>query len=876
MSAPGLPSKEAGIFKRLIKFFDDRKYKDVLRMARQIMSNSACQNHPETLCLKGIALINLDQKAEGQEAVKRGLALGIKSALCWHMFGVMHRHERTYVEAIKAYSQAVKLDKNVGQYYKEMSNMYLLLRDFEGYYQTRKKLLQERPNIVSNWCEFAFAAYVRKDYDETDAILTNFTKINKSDDVHALGELLSFHVVVLTEKAVASQNTDHFQAAFDFLTKHNAQIQDTAFRLESTAFLSAQLADRERAEAAHRALLAFNAENVDYFKRYHKLVFPDASADEARILAFYDQLTTDFPKSRVAKRLVLEHASGAEFEARITPYLHTGLTKGAPPLYTSLASLFAVPAKAGIIQRIVEQFHADLTQAPPAASTSELPCTLVWAKYFLARLYDDQGKHAAALEMLNSAIQHTPTLLELYTAKAKVYKHAGCPEGAAFWQNHARELDTADKYLGSKAAKYALLNGDLKHADYIMGLFCRAESIEPDAYLFRMQCSWYHIAAARANLARGEFGEALVRAWTVVDTSFVQYYEDQYDFFTYLAQRSNLRSLARLVAFENSVQKHRYHRKACFLAIETYLRAHDAPLIAAAKAETELAKLSPKARKKFEAKKKKEAAVANANAQTAASSSASIKDDKKPASGQPKVEFKNKYDAAVLGKTPKPLDDAKKFLKLLQTYSLEFIETHLLAFELAFRKGKPVLMLQSLKRASTVNRLDAKLHLNFVKFLKFWETKSETLTAPVKTVLLKELSVVLGSDVIPNAASFNQRALEDPSTSRSLPHLLAVAQGWVFLDAGRIEDSVTLATSLADDLVHRDLKTCSEVVEFLHANSVDAARITDYKTACRAFFPLASAFDARFEVPVTPLTATTSVASLAASVGASAAETTAP
>eukprot|EP00042_Codosiga_hollandica_P030311 m.175612 g.175612 ORF g.175612 m.175612 type:complete len:807 (+) comp53323_c0_seq2:80-2500(+) len=474
MSAPGLPSKEAGIFKRLIKFFDDRKYKDVLRMARQIMSNSACQNHPETLCLKGIALINLDQKAEGQEAVKRGLALGIKSALCWHMFGVMHRHERTYVEAIKAYSQAVKLDKNVGQYYKEMSNMYLLLRDFEGYYQTRKKLLQERPNIVSNWCEFAFAAYVRKDYDETDAILTNFTKINKSDDVHALGELLSFHVVVLTEKAVASQNTDHFQAAFDFLTKHNAQIQDTAFRLESTAFLSAQLADRERAEAAHRALLAFNAENVDYFKRYHKLVFPDASADEARILAFYDQLTTDFPKSRVAKRLVLEHASGAEFEARITPYLHTGLTKGAPPLYTSLASLFAVPAKAGIIQRIVEQFHADLTQAPPAASTSELPCTLVWAKYFLARLYDDQGKHAAALEMLNSAIQHTPTLLELYTAKAKVYKHAGCPEGAAFWQNHARELDTADKYLGSKAAKYALLNGDLKHADYIMGLFCRA------------------------------------------------------------------------------------------------------------------------------------------------------------------------------------------------------------------------------------------------------------------------------------------------------------------------------------------------------------------------------------------------------------------
>ena len=50
-----------------------------------------------------------------------------------------------------------------------------------------------------------------------------------------------------------------------------------------------------------------------------------------------------------------------------------------------------------------------------------------------------------ALSMLDRCIQHTPTLLELYSAQCKILKHAGDPEGAAAAADKARSMDLADR-----------------------------------------------------------------------------------------------------------------------------------------------------------------------------------------------------------------------------------------------------------------------------------------------------------------------------------------------------------------------------------------------------------------------------------------------
>jgi hypothetical protein len=52
----------------------------------------------------------------------------------------------------------------------------------------------------------------------------------------------------------------------------------------------------------------------------------------------------------------------------------------------------------------------------------ESPTTVLWVYYFLAQHYDRLGQWTKAHMYVDRAIQHTPTLIELITTKAKIYK----------------------------------------------------------------------------------------------------------------------------------------------------------------------------------------------------------------------------------------------------------------------------------------------------------------------------------------------------------------------------------------------------------------------------------------------------------------------
>jgi len=52
----------------------------------------------------------------------------------------------------------------------------------------------------------------------------------------------------------------------------------------------------------------------------------------------------------------------------------------------------------------------------------EPPTTLLWVQYFLAQHYNVIDQQTLALEYINAAIESTPTLIELFLIKAKIYK----------------------------------------------------------------------------------------------------------------------------------------------------------------------------------------------------------------------------------------------------------------------------------------------------------------------------------------------------------------------------------------------------------------------------------------------------------------------
>lgn len=65
----------------------------------------------ESLAMKGLLCSNLDRKEEAHELVKKGLKIDLTSPVCWHVYGLLHRGEKNYEEAIKCYLQSLRIDK---------------------------------------------------------------------------------------------------------------------------------------------------------------------------------------------------------------------------------------------------------------------------------------------------------------------------------------------------------------------------------------------------------------------------------------------------------------------------------------------------------------------------------------------------------------------------------------------------------------------------------------------------------------------------------------------------------------------------------------------------------------------------------------------
>jgi hypothetical protein len=61
--------------------------------------------------MKGLILNGIDgKKGEAEDFIRLGLRNNIKSHVCWHVYGLLHRSNRNYGEAIKCYLQALKID----------------------------------------------------------------------------------------------------------------------------------------------------------------------------------------------------------------------------------------------------------------------------------------------------------------------------------------------------------------------------------------------------------------------------------------------------------------------------------------------------------------------------------------------------------------------------------------------------------------------------------------------------------------------------------------------------------------------------------------------------------------------------------------------
>lgn len=112
-------------------------------------------------------------------------------------------------------------------------------------------------------------------------------------------------------------------------------------------------------------------------------------------------------------------------------------------------------------------------------------------------------------KLLNTgSVFHNPLIFIL------IPQHAGDPHKAYTWLDEAQALDTADRYINSKCAKYMLRANRVKEAEDTCAKFTR-EGVSAMENLNEMQCMWFQTECALAFQRLGKYGEALKKCHEV-------------------------------------------------------------------------------------------------------------------------------------------------------------------------------------------------------------------------------------------------------------------------------------------------------------------------------------------------------------------------
>ena len=198
----------------------------------------------------------------------------------------------------------------------------------------------------------------------------------------------------------------------------------------------------------------------------------------------------------------------------------------------------------------------------------------IWTLYYLTQHYSQIRQYEKALETVKVAIEHTPTLPELYLAQGRTLKRLGCQAEATESVEIARELDGQDRFLNGKAAKYMIRNGEIEKAEQILALFTRKAAVSSATDLCDMEAIWFMREEAKAFNKKEDYGMALKRLHQVFDT-FKLWEEDQYDFHIYCLRKYTIRSYLTTLKLEDELRQNKNYVDSAIEAAKIYIKLHD-------------------------------------------------------------------------------------------------------------------------------------------------------------------------------------------------------------------------------------------------------------------------------------------------------------
>jgi hypothetical protein len=323
---------------------------------------------------------------------------------------------------------------------------------------------------------------------------------------------------------------------------------------------------------------------------------------------------------------------------------------------------------------------------------------------------------------------------------------------------------------------------------------------------------------------------------------FDDFNEDQFDFHAYCLRKVTLRAYVSVLRFEDKVFGEDYYCEAAAGIIRIYLYLFENPPTDESE-EPDYSKMNAAERKKAKAvarKKKKVAEKKEAEEEEKEAEAANGNNKKQnQKGGKPAVVEQDPFGKELLKKDP--LEEAKKYSSIVVSYAPKRLETWILHYDVSIRRKKPLMALQALHKARSIDPESTELFSRIVDFAGKMDSFTEA-TDVVRVVMKEETPLLLGGQSVADFVKAAASSVRDNART-DLPTRVSVAKALVETKTSSVADASAVIVTGGISSTKATVENCRNALDALKAFGDEAdGAVKQWIADVQGLFPLVSNF----------------------------------
>lgn len=480
--------------------------------------------------------------------MQMALIKNLKSPMSWHMKGSIHKIQKEFEQAIACFKKSVEYDPKNQQVLRDLVTLQTHLQNWGGALEACYKFRECQKNNITYFALLIVFTYLTGNVDQAVKLISDNREFLANKNKYQMSEVWLFQMYMLFQ-------SERYQDVLDLHEKSIKHVTDMLSADEMLAESQLKLGMLEKAKANYTRLINTNSSNKAYYEGYLQCCGLDLNNDDIgeKLKEELAPFIEKNPRLLFLDRLLVTHSGNGEmFENELKTYMQKVLKKGAPSLVNDLKHMLRQDSKKmATIQAILESWQKSMSADMTIEGQEQDPLQECFILKWLAEVYDLQEQYAKAEEAINLAIEHTPTMTELWLVKGRILKNLGDLEGARDAVRESKELDEGDRFLNYKTAKYTMRLKLVEEANETMlrwSTYHDGDGLNSHEY----QNTMYSYETAMAYLRQGQLIDAF-KYFNIIERNVKVQYEDAYDFHIYTVRKFNFRTFCEMPAFKRSL-----------------------------------------------------------------------------------------------------------------------------------------------------------------------------------------------------------------------------------------------------------------------------------------------------------------------------------